>query len=820
MDNYIVSREDMVAVAEAIRAKGGTTDALVFPNGWKTAIEATQGSGSTQPLGEKLYSFGVVSDVHINATSNTASRYFDQALTLFESLGADLVCTAGDIADTSTLSELEEYMTICGNHPNLEVHTCRGNHDEKIDDADWERITGRPCNYEVVWNNDVFLFWSILGNRGSSQDSLWEGFDWLKNRLNRYKGSRIFLFLHYPPSGYSGLAPDQYYGFKSSQTLDDELVTALNLIKNVTVFTGHTHYQFDVQDQYDNMNIYRFNAGDVNLVHVPSSSYCRDANFDSTSKSEGWFIEAYEKAVILRGYNLKTGEEVSGTEFILSTDNKEVSANAIILDQLDATLGLGEMMQINVTLADASAATIKVASTNSMVTVSPSTLTFNASNWNVPQAVTVSASNSFVGTFGCMVTFKADGMPERVVSLTLESVLPDPPVIAKRDSWYKGSVAKGTITEINFVDTVSEAPATYTETWDASADGDGSITAYRNGTVVYVAGNGSGRISVTKDADYIFSDYEQTEIDFFTSLKTINGMQMLETSNATDMHSMFYGCESLEAVDLSSFDTSNVTQMNGMFYDCRALKSIDLSSFDTSKVEDMHEFCYHADIANPIVLGSRFTCENVIDMEGMFKHCHEVKSLDLSMFDTTKVENANGMIKYCYALESILTGDGFTFENATDMTDMFNQCYALKSLDLSMMKPTKAEIMVSMFQDCTALEVLNLGANFATPALTNASQMFDHCDVLNTLDIRNFDTRNIASSSTETDSGLYRFARKSGIMNLIVGPNFVQDYNMAEAGSSGMFRTDASTPLTITGANAVLKTYNFSADNRTVTFID
>ena len=35
---------------------------------------------------------------------------------------------------------------------------------------------------------------------------------------------------------------------------------------------------------------------------------------------------------------------------------------------------------------------------------------------------------------------------------------------------------------------------------------------------------------------------------------------------------MFYGCSSLELIDLSSFNTNNVTNMSDMFSKCSSLK--------------------------------------------------------------------------------------------------------------------------------------------------------------------------------------------------------------------------------------------------------
>ena len=51
---------------------------------------------------------------------------------------------------------------------------------------------------------------------------------------------------------------------------------------------------------------------------------------------------------------------------------------------------------------------------------------------------------------------------------------------------------------------------------------------------------------------------------------------------------MFYGCSSLNSIDLSSFNTTNINNMDGMFYLCSSLKSIDLSSFNTTNLNNMN----------------------------------------------------------------------------------------------------------------------------------------------------------------------------------------------------------------------------------------
>ena len=55
-----------------------------------------------------------------------------------------------------------------------------------------------------------------------------------------------------------------------------------------------------------------------------------------------------------------------------------------------------------------------------------------------------------------------------------------------------------------------------------------------------------------------------------------------DTSEVTNMESMFYYQRNMTSLNISSFNTSNVTNMKRMFESCGSLSSLDVSSFDTS----------------------------------------------------------------------------------------------------------------------------------------------------------------------------------------------------------------------------------------------
>ena len=78
--------------------------------------------------------------------------------------------------------------------------------------------------------------------------------------------------------------------------------------------------------------------------------------------------------------------------------------------------------------------------------------------------------------------------------------------------------------------------------------------------------------------DPSFADYTPSSCSnlFYglTNLSEIDGFQYLNTSEITDMSSMFFCCLNLTSLDLSSFDTRKVTNMSEMFDICVKLKTI------------------------------------------------------------------------------------------------------------------------------------------------------------------------------------------------------------------------------------------------------
>lgn len=193
------------------------------------------------------------------------------------------------------------------------------------------------------------------------------------------------------------------------------------------------------------------------------------------------------------------------------------------------------------------------------------------------------------------------------------------------------------------------------------------------------------------------------------SVGTLNAFPTIPI-NATSCRKMFYGCKSLENIDLSRFDTKNIVTMCCMFMNCKNLKQLDLSSFSTG---------------------------NVCEMTHMFFRCSSLEQVNLSGLDTHNVEYMGQMFYGCESLKQ-LDLSSFNTEKVLYMGEMFSNCKSLKQLDLSNFNTEKVVIMQYMFNDCSALEQLNI-SNFDTKCTSFIDGMFWGCTRLTDLDISSFD---------------------------------------------------------------------------------
>ena len=291
-----------------------------------------------------------------------------------------------------------------------------------------------------------------------------------------------------------------------------------------------------------------------------------------------------------------------------------------------------------------------------------------------------------------------------------------------------------------------------TSKWDYTQEGADYILHLHAGTLGTPEGiEGIGRLNaafddqltqIIIDPGVIANQNSRGLFSNLIKLKTIQGLENLDTSQVTDMSYMFYICNNLITLDVSHFDTSQVTNMSYMFTDCQDLPSLDVSHFNTSKVTDMSQmFAACGSLCNLDV--SNFDTSQVTNMSTMFQACIYLTNLDVSHFDTSKVTNMYNMFVGCIGLTN-LDVSHFDTSQVTNMSSMFEDCIGLTNLDVSHFNTSKVTDMSQMFYSCSNLPSLNV-SHFDTSQVTNMSSMFEQCENLSSLDLSHFNTSKVTN---------------------------------------------------------------------------
>ncbi len=287
-------------------------------------------------VGEKLYSFGAISDVHFQRT--TAEEDFQKALTYFNTDNDVLfTCICGDLTENGYAEQLAEYKESVDAYANKPVYAISGNHESYggLDIANViETYTGKPLYYSFEQGNDVFIMLGIVGE--------WDLFttaelQWLYETLEANRNKRCFVFQHTfagkEKEAVCGNAYGLYHNYCWSNTTQTTIFESLmKHYKNVIWFHGHSHFGFNLQSKgcvYANID----KSDGYWSVHIPSISVPReDVNGDGTTEyytdgSEGYVVDVYENHIVLRGRDFVNGEFLPIATYCLDTTLQTVEAN-------------------------------------------------------------------------------------------------------------------------------------------------------------------------------------------------------------------------------------------------------------------------------------------------------------------------------------------------------------------------------------------------------------------------------------------------------------------------------------------------------------
>ncbi len=233
-----------------------------------------------------------------------------------------------------------------------------------------------------------------------------------------------------------------------------------------------------------------------------------------------------------------------------------------------------------------------------------------------------------------------------------------------------------------------------------------------------------------------------------------------------------------KVIDANISDIGNnsviVEKYNNVGEICKALGNVTIKnivfeeSFKTYAPTSLKNFFYNCTSLETISGLEYLNTANITDMGSMFQDCYNLKSLDLTKFDTKNVSSMYFMFYNCPNLTSLdLTN--FNTKNVKNMNGMFGDCTHLTSLDLTNFNTAKVTNMGNMFLGCSNLTSLDL-TNFNTAKVTDMHGMFNGCSALISLDLTNFNTAEVRNMNR-----MFNMLDKSStaLTTIYVSDNFV-----------------------------------------------
>lgn len=317
-------------------------------------------TGQVAGIDKKLYSFGLLSDVHLKDTSmgqsntNDSVAKFKRALNFYKDQSVEFVSIAGDLlahnsrypseenpltseeikeAEKIWLNEVLLYRDTVAEFSDLQIYEINGNHDVwalghyeqvsnvgagykiTVNDSGYQDFTGKTCeqiwkeeinelNYVIEKGESVYIYFSMY---------YWNYLDfvrpqdiqWLTQKLNQYSDKRVYLVAHMPVKHMFDELSTPTGLSQVNNTTGKDFKQLLQTHPNVIHISGHLHYELDQEGQagFINPNTHIFPGG-ATVIKCSSGAYTRRVGVPYVNVpegSQGYIVDVYEDKTVFRG---------------------------------------------------------------------------------------------------------------------------------------------------------------------------------------------------------------------------------------------------------------------------------------------------------------------------------------------------------------------------------------------------------------------------------------------------------------------------------------------------------------------------------------
>ena len=361
----------------------GATQLLAYDDEGNLQASCEIPEGKLFDEGEKKYQFALMSDVHFNrypeenktqdeAQEDHAVPALDNALKFINDRNIDFVALTGDLSSKGEELAYKKFNTAINKYPEMTVYTCTGNHDVswsagvtdntalfkqmintgKSKDANVKDISSNGLDFTYERSGDIFIFFSQISASYNKYTALVspQQLTWLEKILNKYAEKNVYILFHTyfaAPDGDVTKAvgnlqnPGGYtypLTYKFGNESEVRFRRILNKYNNVTLFSGHSHWAYEMQKYNVDLNIGNINKNKTGatLVHVSSVTEPRIIGDDDTDRtglngqsSEGIIATKYENSTVYTGVNFKEGKYLAYATYI-SKDGKKGKPEPII----------------------------------------------------------------------------------------------------------------------------------------------------------------------------------------------------------------------------------------------------------------------------------------------------------------------------------------------------------------------------------------------------------------------------------------------------------------------------------------------------------
>lgn len=254
------------------------------------------------------------------------------------------------------------------------------------------------------------------------------------------------------------------------------------------------------------------------------------------------------------------------------------------------------------------------------------------------------------------------------------ATLLDGPTLNIRMKTLAGDASPTTESENNSITAIQMSNAEPSADIKASA---ASLVSTNNSKVPVYMWFENGTIKLWSESEKIQAG---TDLSYLCSkmrkLSNINGLKNQDTSNVTNMESVFEQCDNGIDLSLLKWDTSNVINMNQMFRYCDANHMEAIANWNTEKVTSMERMFLGSNLSDLTPL-SQQNVSNVKSFFSMFQSTYMENLTALSNQDTSNATNMAVMFTWCKQLTSLDGLESQNTSNVTDMARMFAICTKL-----------------------------------------------------------------------------------------------------------------------------------------------